>query len=401
MRLARVADVHPRLEPFEVGMPGGVEDHDLAVENGAPGAELGRGWRPPRGSGRSRRVRAGPRPGPPSPRRPRSPGCRRTSARRASPGGRTAGRRSPRASARGARGPPSRDGGGAAGVGARSRARRPAWVTTPGGGDLIEGPAALDRAVLGRGVVAGDGRFVPLLDEQEVALRLRAGSWRRPRSPILTRANSPASFSPRSRNLMSPFRSWASGSSGGLAGPLEGAGVPELHRAHPVPGGDHPLEVAVIDGVVLGLNRQAAAAGVQGGSARDRPGEQDAAVLEPEVVVETGRPVHLDAEATALREPVPEPSARQRGAAGLAPLGSGVRVKSRLRRYSSRATTPRVGRSNPPRRARSHSGSHLSTGRIEFARHVNRPPSVPSDTATSGVAGLAPRSAWRGRKPPC
>ena len=145
---------------------------------------------------------------------------------------------------------------------------------------------------------------------------------------------------------MSPFRSWASGSSGGLAGPLEGAGVPELHRAHPVPGGDHPLEVAVIDGVVLGLDRQAAAAGVQGGSAGDRPGEQDAAVLEPEVVVETGRPVHLDAEATALREPVPEPSARSAAPPASAPLGSGVRVKSRLRRYSSRATTPRVGRSN-------------------------------------------------------
>src|ERR1035441_3495311 len=62
------------------------------------------------------------------------------------------------------------------GRGAFGRASLLARVAAPGRGDLGQGATALDGAILSGGVVPGDRRLVPLLDEQEVALRVRAGT---------------------------------------------------------------------------------------------------------------------------------------------------------------------------------------------------------------------------------
>src|ERR1019366_8264204 len=194
------------------------------------------------------------------------------------------------------------------GRGPFGRASLLARVTAPGGGDLRQGPPALDGAILPGGVVAGARRLVPLLDEQEVALRLRAGTGVTAAAADPDQGKLAAQLLPGQPELDVPRSDLSFRVGGGLPGPLEGAGVPELHGAHPVPGGDHPLEVAVVVGMVLGLDGQAAGRGIQRRATGDRPREEDAPVLEPEVVVEPRRPVHLDAETAPLREPVPEPS---------------------------------------------------------------------------------------------
>ena len=60
--------------------------------------------------------------------------------------------------------------------------------------------------------------------------------------------------------------------------------------------GDHALEVAVLDGVVLDLHREALLGGVERRPLRDGPRPEDAAPLEAQVVVEAGGGVLLDDE---------------------------------------------------------------------------------------------------------
>ena len=338
-RIAAAPEVDPRLEPLEVGMSGLVEDHDLAVQDGAPGPELG-------GDGGGLRIAVGLVPAAPAHHPDLRPvdgddGPDAVVLQLVDPAGtgegpvggnrqHRGGERDPRAAARGrgVAGPGGGDGvrrrreavrrrrGARRGGRGATRRRRNAFgrasllarVPTPGRGDLGQGATALDGAILSGGVVPGDRRLVPLLDEQEVALRVRAGIGVMAASADPDQDKLAAQLLPGQPELDVPRLDLGVRVGGGLPGPLEGAGVPELHRAHPVPGGDHALEVAVVDRVVLGLDGQPAGGGVQGGAAGDRPGEEDAPVLEPEVVVEAGRPVHLDAEAAPLREPVPEPS---------------------------------------------------------------------------------------------
>ena len=74
--------------------------------------------------------------------------------------------------------------------------------------------------------------------------------------------------------------------------------VPDDHVAAAVlAGGDHALEVEVVERVVLDVGRQALHVGVERRTLGHRPAEQDARRLQAEVVVQPARPVPLHDEA--------------------------------------------------------------------------------------------------------
>jgi hypothetical protein len=73
--------------------------------------------------------------------------------------------------------------------------------------------------------------------------------------------------------------------------------VPQDHRPGPVLAGrDHPLEVAVLERVILDLHGEPLVGRVGGGALGHGPRDQRAAHLEPQVPVEVSRGVLLDAE---------------------------------------------------------------------------------------------------------
>src|SRR5262249_49619127 len=65
------------------------------------------------------------------------------------------------------------------------------------------------------------------------------------------------------------------------------------------------FELVVVERMRLDLHGQALDGGVGRGTLRHRPGEHDAAMLETEVVVETGRAVLLDHELTRMARATP------------------------------------------------------------------------------------------------
>src|SRR5262249_26031485 len=82
---------------------------------------------------------------------------------------------------------------------------------------------------------------------------------------------------------------------------LPGAAVPEEDGAAAVLAlRDDPLEVAVVDGVVLDVDGEALLAGVEARPLGHRPALQDPVELEAEVVVEAAGVVLLDDEGEAL-----------------------------------------------------------------------------------------------------
>ena len=107
--------------------------------------------------------------------------------------------------------------------------------------------------------------------------------------------------------------------------------VPDDHLAGAVVAlGNHPLEVGVIDGMVLDLDGQPLVRRVQRGPHGDGPGAQDAAQLDTEVVVQASGSVLLDAEEARAR---PLGCVRRRSAlrpTGLAAEGLGGPVRRTL-----------------------------------------------------------------------
>ena len=129
----------------------------------------------------------------------------------------------------------------------------------------------------------------------------------------------PFSLSPASVNLRSPLRSAASTSPSSFGRPE--AAVPQHDRAAAVLAlGDRAFEVAVVERVVLDLDRQPLVGGVERRALGHRPGLEHAVVLEAEIVVQAGGGMLLDDEARVF-------GARRTLAL---PLGSGVFLKSRL-----------------------------------------------------------------------
>ena len=99
--------------------------------------------------------------------------------------------------------------------------------------------------------------------------------------------------------------------------------IPQLHRATAVLAfRDRAFEIAVVERMILDLHRQPTLAGVEGRALGHRPGSKHAGELEAEVIVQPPRGVFLHDEAQ-----------RPGGACALLrPLGSDVRLKSRLAR---------------------------------------------------------------------
>ena len=166
--------------------------------------------------------------------------------------------------------------------------------------DLVVGPAGLDALRVVLGVPAGLRRIVLLVDQQPLlALVVLEGGARR-------RAGAAAGPDDREAALHL------------LAAEAElqlavGDGLPRIERRRlglpgaPVPdddvagavllGGDDALEVEVLDRVVLDVDRHPPDGRVERGALGHGPGHEHALDLQPEVVVEPGRPMALDDEA--------------------------------------------------------------------------------------------------------
>src|SRR5205823_546550 len=74
------------------------------------------------------------------------------------------------------------------------------------------------------------------------------------------------------------------------------ADVPQHDDAGAVAFWNHALELAVRDRMILGHHREALRLGIERWSFRNGPREEDAVVLEPEVVVQMAGEMFLDAE---------------------------------------------------------------------------------------------------------
>jgi hypothetical protein len=175
--------------------------------------------------------------------------------------------------------------------------------------DLVVGAPGLDAPGVILGVPSGHGRGVALLDEQPllavVALeRAGRGGVHRPPGAVGL-AGSPAGADDREPpgELLAdePELQLAVADRGrrvrrlGLG--LERPPVPDDDIARPVLASrDHALEVEVLDGMVLDVDRHPSLAGVERGPARHRPADQHPVDLEADVVVEPGRAVPLDHE---------------------------------------------------------------------------------------------------------
>ncbi len=183
--------------------------------------------------------------------------------------------------------------------------------------DLAHAAAGLDAGrVLDRGVaMAGLGPAVVLLDQQPVVPDLPALAL------IAVRHADEAEAALQALALEVEGDVALLVRLGRVALRLPGAAVPQHHGAAAILAlRDGAFERAVFDRMILDLDRQPAVLGIEAGSARDGPALVDAVDLQPEVIVQAARRMHLDDVSAAARRRPP------------APLGSGVTAKSRFLR---------------------------------------------------------------------
>ena len=158
--------------------------------------------------------------------------------------------------------------------------------------------------------------------------RAAGSSPLRLRPLVRTIVNRPLSFWPWSSNLSSPSGMAVAASRVGASG----SQVPQSQTmTSPAPycfAGMTPSKSKYSIGWSSTWTAMRRIVRIEGRALRDRPRDEDARDLEPEVVVETGRAMALDDEAAGSDGPA-APGVR-------AGAGSGVFAKSRLRRYSSR-----------------------------------------------------------------
>jgi hypothetical protein len=92
------------------------------------------------------------------------------------------------------------------------------------------------------------------------------------------------------------------------------APIPQHYGAAAIfPLGDRAFEVAVVERMVLHLDRQSLVARIKRGSLGHSPGLEDTVVLEPEVIVQAGGGMLLDDKAWVFRRPNLGLAARLRG----------------------------------------------------------------------------------------
>ena len=156
------------------------------------------------------------------------------------------------------------------------------------GPDLVVGAAGLDRAGVVLGVPAGDGVVVVLVQQEPVPVASAAVDEDEATGQLLA-----AQVDVEIAGVDGGLRVVALGE-----GP--GAPVPDDDVAAAVlTGRDHPLEVEVVQRVVLDVHGEAPSVRVDRRSLGHRPADEDTVDLEAQVVVEPAGPVTLDDEAVA------------------------------------------------------------------------------------------------------
>ena len=231
--------------------------------------------------------------------------------------------------------------------------RRPSRCSSARGGDLVVRPTADHRLRVVLRVPSLDGVVVALVEDEPVGL-----------ARTLPRADEhevPAQL--RAVQLEVQLPGLDRGARVGLAAvQLPGAAIPhdDVTRAVATRR-DHPLEVEVLDRMVLHVHREVAHLRVERHALRHRPAHEHAVDLEPEVVVES-------AGAVALHH---EPRCTGRGRRR--PAGSGV-ARSPACRGTGSAPGPRFStapRPVLPRSVRNAAGRHPVACRMA-RRHPRR-----------------------------
>ena len=163
------------------------------------------------------------------------------------------------------------------------------------GGDLLDAAARHDavREIVDHGgVVARSRVLVVLLDEQPAlvaAVLAAAASHERPAAVQLRAVEVELELA-----LAVALDRILLGNPGAAVPQEDGARAVLLRR-------DHAFEVAVLDGMVLDVHREALVVRVEARAFRHGPAQEHPAELEPEVVVQVARGVLLDDEAQCLR----------------------------------------------------------------------------------------------------
>ena len=157
-------------------------------------------------------------------------------------------------------------------------------VRQVGGEDVVEVALALHAERRERRDVEGARPEVAVLDEQPAPAVLR----RRRVGPVAG-----ADQYPRPLELVPVEGELQVALAQGFAHAVDlrppGAVVPQHHDALAVAFRDHPFEVAVVAGMILGPHRQVPIPVVERRPLRHRPRQQNPAVLEPQVVVQPAR----------------------------------------------------------------------------------------------------------------
>ena len=168
------------------------------------------------------------------------------------------------------------------------------WRTALAGGDFFHRAARGDGAILVENIVglAFFGELVAVLDQQPVgalaAAAVVAHAHQHPTAVQLLAIQ---------RELQVALLEAGLGSVG-----FPVAAVPQLHRAAAILSlGNGAFEIAVIERMILDFHREPLVVRIERGPAGDRPGFEHAVEFEPEIVVQPGRGVLLDHEATPLR----------------------------------------------------------------------------------------------------
>src|SRR5882757_4190857 len=126
---------------------------------------------------------------------------------------------------------------------------------------------------------------------------------------------------------------------------LPGAAVPELHGAAAILiFRNRAFEIAVVERMILDLDRQPLVVRIERGAARHRPGLEDAVEFEPEIVMQPGRIVLLDHEAPQLRRRNLDLARRLAGLLEIALLAVDGEVSQRHVQPSAQTTTAALAR---------------------------------------------------------
>src|ERR1700732_3693392 len=168
------------------------------------------------------------------------------------------------------------------------------WRLALACGDLVHGAPRADRSIVIKNIVvlAFPRIVVAMFDQEPIGalstVAVVAHAYQHPAAVQLVAAQREFQVA-----LLEPLL--------GIVGfPI--AAVPELHGAATILVlGNGAFEIAVIKRMVFDFHCQPLVARIERGPPGDRPGFEDAAELQPEIVVQPGRVVLLDHEAPLLR----------------------------------------------------------------------------------------------------